>query len=218
MEQLQQTRFDANDYFRKYAMTADPNARKSGETLLARAASYEKLIDREAVRVGRADLLPALKAARVALAKNFDVERSLNVATGDVDAGIIGRMVDKAPGKYTGELATIGKFQQAFPAFTREASKVQAPGVSKLEAAGGALLGLGGAAATGSPAGLLAGALPFLSSPTRSLALSQIMQNVPKYGPGATLRLADLAARNVGVQRALPPLVAAGVVPQMSQQ
>jgi hypothetical protein len=217
LERLQDTRLEAKLAWNEFNRQGSRQAYKDAVKFDRTAELLEDVIEREATNVGKPDLLQSLRQARVAIAKNHDVERALNVATGDVDAAVVGKMYDKAPRRMTGELATIGKFQQAFPAFTREASKVQAPGVSKLEGFGAAALGIGGAAATGSPAGLLAAGLPFLSSPTRKLLLSELAQSAPKYGPGATLRLADLGARNKLVQ-SVAPAFAAGVAPQLVQQ
>ena len=221
LEKLQETRLEAklawNEFNRQGLRSAYKDATKFDRV----AELLEDVIEREATKVGKPGLLQTLREARVALAKNHDVEKALNVATGDVDAGVIGRLYDKAPRRMTGELATIGKFQQAFPGITREASRVPTPSVSKLEGFGAAALGMGGAAATGHPAGFLAAGLPFLASPTRSLLLSELSQVAPKYGPGATLRLADIAARQRLVQKVAPAASAGlgfGIIPQTQQQ
>ncbi len=151
----------------------------------------ESDIEKAAIANNRPDLVPALRAARVELAKNYDVERALNLGNGNVDAAVLGRMYDHGA-KFTGGLETIAKFQQAFPSSARETSKVPAPGVSKLEGWGALTLGLAGHAMMPEGGGLLA-ALPLTVSPAaRALALSKIMQGGRQFGPGM---LSEVAGR-----------------------
>lgn len=163
------------------------NARTKQETI-------EKDIEKAAIAAGKLHLVPELRRARVALKKNFDVERALNLGNGNVDAAVLGRMYDHGA-KFDGGLETIAKFQQAFPNSMREASKVPAPGVSKLEGWGALSLGLAGHA-MGLPGGELLAALPLAVSPSaRAFSLSKYKQGGRKTG-----RLAELAeaARRAG--------------------
>ena len=145
---------------------------REAEALDNKAQLYETSIEKIASRQGNPDLVTRLKEARVNLAKNYDVERALNVGSGDVDAQVIGRMLDR--GKLmSGGLETIGRFANAFGRFAREG--VQSPGVSKLEAYGS--LGLGAAGHFAFPGGEMAAAIPLLAPPlARSLMLSSPMQ------------------------------------------
>lgn len=152
--------------------------------------SIEGNIEAAAVAAGRPDLIPQLRQARVDLAKNFTVERALNLGNGNVDAAVLGRMYDHGA-KMTGGLETIAKFQQAFPASARESSRVPTPGVSKLEALSSVALGIGSHA---SGLGWFPMGLPMLSGPARSLALSPVGQGGRQFGPGPASNIAARVA------------------------
>lgn len=181
LEKLQQTRVDAKVFWNHYNRSGDPASLKEAQRLDKNAQMYETAIDKIASRQGSPDLLNQLRDARVRLAKNHEVDRALNVGTGDVDAKVLGRMLDKGK-PLTDGLATIGRFANAFPSVSRDAANVPPPGISKLE--GLTSLGLGGA-------GLYAGvgfapaAIPLVAPHVaRSLALSRLMQGQRQYGPG----------------------------------
>lgn len=203
LEKLKDARLDAKDYWVKYAKESSPEIRKQAIAADNKVATLERVIDKEAKAVGRADLLPALDQARVAIAKNYNVEAALNLGSGSIDPRAIGRAYDKVGEKgMTGGLATVGKFAQTFPDFVNpKAANQSASGVSKLTylsslAAGGA--GYGASEHYGgSPYGVMAAAVPMLASgPARSVALSRFMQGAPTYGPGSSVRLADLATNH----------------------
>lgn len=126
---------------------------------------------------GAPDLMERLKASRQLIARTHDVELALNLGDGNVSAQIIGRMMDQGR-PLSGELRTIGKFAQAFPRVTRDASTIPPSGVSGTDAAMSATLGLGGAAASGSPAGLAAAGLPLLRNPAKRHLLSEKYQEM----------------------------------------
>lgn len=220
LDEMKTARNEAKLHWREYNSTQKVSALKEAERLDAKALAYEKVIDAEAKKAGRADLLPDLKEARIQLAKNYDVERALNLGSGDVDAHVIGSILNKrGEAAVTGGLQTIGKFSEAFGHYAREG--VAPPGVSKLAPYGSIALGaIGGGAsqyATGTPYGAAAAALPLLSGPARSLALSKLMQHSPSYGAGASVRLADFATNNPQL-RGMIPLVAAGSSLNSDQQ
>ena len=223
IEALKQARFDANAQFKFYNRSADPSALKAAKEARQLVDELEASIAKEAEAVGRSDLVPALKEARTQIAKTYDVERSLNVGSGDASAPTIGRIVDKAQGKpIDANLETIGRMQQAFPSYMREGASIPTPGVSKSEALAAALLGGGGFAAAG-PMGLAASALPLLSGPARSLVLSkpyqQLMAKAPQEAPAITLKIAELLARKGGAIPTLPGQFAiANALANSSQQ
>ena len=216
LEKLKSTRADAKAQWQFYNRSADPKALKAAEKLDDKAEALEKSIEAEAVKqtMGQSalakGLVDRLKEARKALAKNYDVEKALNVGSGDVDAAAIGRMLDKRGEQaVTGGLGTIGRFAEAFPKFARERpSGDSGPGVSKLTPYAAAALGLGGYGASEhygmGPWGMAAAGLPLLSGPARSIALSKMMQGAPTYSPGASVRLADLATNNPRLRGMLP--------------
>lgn len=192
LDKLQQVRSDSKTYWRHYGVSADPTSLKQAQALDNQAAMLERLIEKEATRAGKPGLVDDLREARVGIAKNYAVDRALNVGSGDVDARAIGRQLDKGQ-PLTGGLETIGRFAEAFNPYVREATRVPTPGVSKSEALTSLMLGAGGAAATGGP-GVMLAAAPLLSGPTRSLVLSRLMQpsvGLRPYSQGVGLSAAE---------------------------
>jgi hypothetical protein len=187
LRDLKLARSQANDKWKEFARTGVVTAQEEAQALSKKVDALENYLEQTAQAAGRNDLAQALKESRTKIAKSYNVERALNLGTGDISAPILGRALDKgAP--LTGELETIAKFQQAFPQYMREGEKIPTPGVSKSEALSAALLaGVGGAA--GGPAGMVAGALPLLSDPARKLALSKVMQPSPNYATPATQKV-----------------------------
>lgn len=195
LDDLRQARFDANRNFRFYDVHPDPAVQDRAVGFARQAEMLENSLDAVAAQSGQPGLVDALRAARQRMAKTFDVERALNVGSGDASAHMFGRAVDRgAP--VTGGLRTAGEFAEAFPQVTRNVSGMQAPGASNVSALAGAVLGTGGVAAAG-PAGVVAGGLPLLRGPARSLVLSGPYQRMfanPDYSTGMLTReLAGLA-------------------------
>jgi hypothetical protein len=224
LEKLQEARIDAKDAWKKYAgPSGGPEERKAAIAFDSKVSTLERLIDKEAKAVGRTDLLPALKQARIAIAKNHDVETALNIGSGSIDASKIGRILDRRGEKaVTGGLQTIGKFQQAFPDFARiRPSGQSAPGVGYLKyplalALGAEGYNFGQQHGIG-PYGTAAGLLALAGGPARSVALSKMMQSAPKYQPGMAVRLSDLATNDPRM-RSMIPLSAAAAAMQPDRQ
>lgn len=186
LEALQLARQESKLQWKAYGRNADPSAFKAAQAADAQVAAAQTNLETIASQAGQPGLVEAMKNARVQLARNHEVQRALNAGTGSVDAASIGRSLDRgAP--LSGELETIARFQQAFSPYARESSAVPTPGVSKVAALSSALMGGAGGAAAG-PAGVAAGALPFVVPPAaRSLALSQPYQQMmtrPSYSSG----------------------------------
>lgn len=195
LEELKQARFNANLFWKDFSRTGNSDKFIAATKADALAKQLEQSLETAATASGSPDLVAALRNARTEIAKTHDVERALNIATGDVSAPILGRALDKgAP--LSGELETIGRFQQAFPAYAREGERIPTPGVSKSEALAGAILGVGGTAALG-PYGAAAGALPLVSGPIRAALLSQPYQRLlvqPSYASTGATRAAMLTS------------------------
>jgi hypothetical protein len=194
LEALKAARHEAQVYFKHYNVSADPASLEKAKAARSLSNMLEQSLEAEAQTAGRAGLVDELRAARQTIAKTYDLGRAVNEGTGDISAPVLGRLLDKGR-PLSGEMETIAKFNKAFPAYTREGAKVPTAGVSKSEALAAALLATGGAAA-GGPAGLVAGALPLLSGPARSLALA--LQKTPNYSPGVTAK----ALKNLTPERA----------------
>jgi hypothetical protein len=185
LQRLRDARAEANVQYRHYDRSAVPEALREARRQEAQAAMLERVLEREAVRLGRPELIPQLRAARTEIAKTWDVERSINVGDGNVDAKFIGRSLDRGR-PLSGNLETIGRFTEgAGRQFTREAASVPAAGVSALNFPAAALLGFEGAQAFG-PAGVVAAGIPFVRGGVRGGVLSDLYQqnfNRPDYTP-----------------------------------
>jgi hypothetical protein len=187
---LQQARFDSKMAWKEFQRQGNRNAFDDATKAGKEIKRLESALEGHAVSAGRPDLVEALKVSRSKIAQSHEVQRALNQGTGNVDASVLGRALDSgAP--LTGNLETIARYQQAFPTYTREASKVPSPGVGKTELLAAALLGGGGMAGTDSPYGAIAGIAPFLSGPARAALLSRPVQQRlanPSYSSGAVTR------------------------------
>lgn len=197
VDDLNTARADARDYWRVYqTQNARPENRNAAIAADQRVAALEAQIEAAARNAGNAGLVDRLRQARIDIARVHEVDRALNVGTGDVSAPVLGRARDRgAP--LTGGLRVAGDMQQAFPSAMREGATIPTPGVSKSEALASSLLGLGGFTATGNPLGFAFGALPLLSGPVRSLLLSNSYQNfmMPSYRAANLPQLNDPALR-----------------------
>lgn len=215
LSRLQEARLDAKDAWKRYQLQSGPENRKAAHAADQAVSALERVIDKEATATGKPDLLKQLRSARVAIAKNHDVEKALNVGSGNVEASQIGNMLDRrGSNAVTGGLGTIGRFAEAFPSFARERPSGQsAPGIGALKPYAAAL-GLGLGAEYGnqhyglSPYMMGAAALPLLGGPARSIALSRMMQSAPQYVPSLASRMAGAIAGRV--PQATLPLSAVG--------
>jgi hypothetical protein len=191
LENLKQVRHDSKAYWRHYGVSADPASLRTAKAMDTKAAMLEKLIDAEATKAGRPDLVTQLRDARVQLAKNYAVDKALNVGDGNVNALVIGKMRDKGQ-PLSGGLKTMGDFAEAFPRFARAESKVPAAGVSKTEAIVSAMSGAAGANMFGPP-GIAAAAVPLIAPAiARAWVLSR--QGPRTYPPSTFLQNAADAA------------------------
>ena len=186
LEKLKQVRFDANAQHKFYNHTPNPEVLAKAKALDTEAARLESYLEGIAANAGKANLVSELRDARKQIAKTYDVERALNVGTGDVSAPTLGRMVDQGK-PLSGGLGVAGRFQQAFPHFMREGQKVPSPDVSATNLMASGMLGYGGFQTMGLPGTLMAG-LPFLRGGARSALLSGPAQNalLPSYNPALT--------------------------------
>jgi hypothetical protein len=202
LEQLKQARYEARQQHNFADRSGNPQARAEGRRLTAEAEAWEQILEQEAQKLGRPELVPRLREARQASAKNRLVDEAVNVGSGDVDAQVIGRHLDRGD-PLTGGLETIGRLAQSAKAITREASGIPTPGVSKAEALAAGMFGLMGQQ-TGM--GLFAAGLPLVSSPARRIALSKLMASRPNYKPGLSYNLADIATARPEVLALTPTL------------
>lgn len=212
LEELRRTRNQAQAQWRFYERSANPDAQTAAQGLDQRAQMLERVIEKVAVGANRPELVNELREARTAIAKSYNIERSLNLGDATVSAPRIGAALDRgAP--LTGGLRTIGQFAQG-PGrpFVREQSIVTAPGVSGTEIYGAGVMGGMGNSAFG-PAGLLAAGIPLLRGPARNLLLSSTYQNSrfanPNYNPGVTNRVLNATPQFSPQDAALMSLIQA---------
>lgn len=193
LEALQLARFESKTQWKFYNRSAYPSALQAAQAADANAQRLQQALEAQAHAAGQPQLVDRLRQARTDIARNRQVQNAMNQGTGHVEASVIGRALDNgAP--LSGELATIGRFHQAFGPYAREASSIGTPGVSKVGALAAAAMSGGGAAAAG-PAGMALGALPFVVPPmARSVVLSQPYQRLmaqPEYSTGLLAALAQ---------------------------
>lgn len=112
LTELEKARFKHQKHRLHYKTGHDPEALEKAEAFKAEADIWERMMENEAVRYGRPDLIPKLRKAREGLAKNHDVEMALNVGNGNIDATVLGRMYDHQE-PLTGGLETIARYEQA---------------------------------------------------------------------------------------------------------
>jgi hypothetical protein len=201
LDEFKQARSDASAYWKEYGRSLSVETQKKAIAAGSDADIWEQLLAQEAASKGQPQLAAQFTQARVNLAKIHTVDSALNEATGNVSAPVIGRMFD-AGKPLTDGLDTIGKFNQAFPLYTREAESTAGTGVSKLaipEAVGGAIAGNHFA---GIPGAIAGGAAPFLRPAVQAGLLSNPYQSMfaqPNYGnvpAGMAQNLARFSAQN----------------------
>jgi hypothetical protein len=187
LQELKQARADAKGWFNAYNRSASPDDLAKAQEFQSVADIAEEVLEDYAKAGGKPELIGDLRQARKTIAKTYTGERALNRATGDVNAAVLGRLYDKGKPLSDG-LDQIGRFATAFPKVAR--SNQDGAGISALEPMSSAMYATAGQLASGNAAGLLAGGLPLLRSPARSLALSKSLQKLPAYG-GGLLKLAN---------------------------
>ena len=178
LEKLKKAQYDSKLQWKFYNRTGDPEAITLAKQLDDKVEMFERVIHKEAIKVGKPELAKELSAAKKAIAKNHDVERALNTGTAEVSAPTLAKMSDKK--LLTGDLATIASFAKAYPRYMGEAAKTPQPGVSALNPLTSAILAGGTSAMMGSPVGLAAGAIPLLRGPTRAGLLSGYSPSIPR--------------------------------------
>lgn len=195
VEDLKQTRNDMQGWYEAARRSGNPDELKKAKMLDAKAKNLEIELEQRAQMSGNPELVDKLRQARTEIAKTYEVQNALNVASGEVNPVSIGATLN-AEKPLTGELKTIGQFQQQFPKYSKAGEKAQTPGVSKVEAMMSLMGGAGGAAAFG-PGGSLLGLAPFLSTPIRNMLLSKPYQarfkNMLLKHPNKTLSIMDKA-------------------------
>ena len=176
LEALKTARNEASTWFKAYNRSARPDDLAKAKEFRTLAQNLEESLVQAANDANRKDLIPALIDARKQIAKTYTVERALNDAAGTVDARILGRMKNKGLPLSDG-LDTVGTFGAAFRNVAKTPDQIGSPAVHNLKAMLSMAMSGGGAMAAG-PAGLLAGAAPFVAPEVaKKVIFSRAMQN-----------------------------------------
>jgi len=195
LDALDVARNEANAAWREYGRQGTRAALNDYKAFKAEAKNIESAIERALIKSNKPQLMRAFRDARIALAKNHDIETALIEGGGSVDARAIGRMFQRGD-KMTDELKIMGSFANNFPKIVQPDKMVGTPAASNLTHVLSVLAGGGGFAGGGIP-GALAGAAAVEGAPAvaRSIMLSKPMQQrlINSYALGTpTKTLADL--------------------------
>lgn len=165
-----QANADATAYYRAYGRDANPETLAKAKGAAETAKKVDEFLSTQLKNAKLDDMLDALKAARVQIAKTYSVENALNPVTGNVDAKKFASQLEK--GKVlSGGIKTAGKFASQFKQAAQMPEKMgSTPGFSPLDV----VLAGGASAALGDVSGA---ALGFLRPATRALTTSDIIQN-----------------------------------------
>lgn len=218
LDQLGDARREAKDAWVDYRRSqGGPAERKVAEAADAKVDGLEKTIDDVAVKSGRPGLVERVRQARVAIAKNYNVLEALNKGSGNVDARVFGRLLDRRGSQaITGGLQVLGRAAEVFSPYMNEAATgtSRASGYGVIKPAAALALGAGGYGIGEhygiGPWGVAAGVVPLLSGPARAIALSRMMQGAPTYSPGLAARMAQGATGDLA-QRLFPLGITTGL-------
>jgi len=184
VNELKIAREDSRAAWRASKMSEKPaQARQQAEQLDNHVATLENQLETLANLHQQPDLVQRLNEARQNIAKVHTIDKAMNDATGEINAQELLKLQNKNV-PLTGEAKQIADFANAYPALARPGAKIPAAGVSKSEALASLILGGIGHSATGNVMGTMLAALPLLSHPARSLALSKTLQKLPTYEQG----------------------------------
>ena len=194
-----QSNADATAWYRAYSRDANPETLAKAKAAANDSKQIDTFLQDKLKGMGQSDLLDALKAARVQIAKSYTVEKALNGSTGDVSASTLAN--DLAKGKaLSGDLLEAAKAGQAFPKAT-QALKEAPKAISPLDIFASGALG----AATSNPLALASlAARPaargaILSKPMQRYASRDVKPNalsalIDPTGKRITYRAAPLLA------------------------
>jgi hypothetical protein len=173
-----------------YRATRNPDVLEKADAFKADENFWTNMMDQEAQRLGRPDLLARFKDARVRSAKNRTVEEALNEGAGSINARKLGALDKRTKGKLlTGKLKDVADWANTFPDTIGDAT------IRNVGGTHGEAIEMGAAAAAGHVP--LALGIPALRGVGRALAKSNMLQPKDFGGrPGLGLRIADIAARN----------------------
>lgn len=201
IEMVKDLRASAKDNFRAFT---DPSKVALARAQRNAADALDTLIEDNLKDAGKPELVGEYKKARELIAKTYDVEASLNDATGNVNAVYLGKLLKKRP--LTGELKDIARFARTFEKSAKTPETIGAhPGISPLDVAVAGMEAVP-ALAAGRP-GLAAGAIGAAAGRplARAAGLSEYYQR-----RGASASRYDLAQRKKQAMARGAPAAAVG--------
>ena len=129
VEQMKRLRYDAE----RNLMSGDPKNTALGKAQKFAANQLEDLAERNLQKFNQPDVMDNFKQARKDIAKSYTIEKSMNLATGDVSGAALGQRAAK--GKIVpSELQALADAAAAYPnAFQNVARVGSVPGISPLD-------------------------------------------------------------------------------------
>jgi hypothetical protein len=109
-----QANHDATGYYRAYGRDANPETLAKAKAAKAAAGKIDDFLTSTLEGKGMGDMVEALKAARVKIAKTYSAESAMNATTGTIDARKLAKALQS--GKVlSGGLRDAGEFAARFP-------------------------------------------------------------------------------------------------------
>lgn len=165
-----QANADATAYYRAYGRDANPETLAKAKSAADTAKKVDEFLSAQLKNAKLDDMLDALKAARVQIAKTYSVEKALNPVTGNVDANVFFQDLKKGKA-LSGGIETAARFAGQFPKAVQLPEKMgSTPGFSPLDV----IMAGGASAALGDISGA---ALGFLRPAIRGFTTSDMIQN-----------------------------------------
>jgi hypothetical protein len=180
LEEIQSLRAQSKDEWLHFNTQHDPVIKKRALELSGKADELEETLEAYARQANRPDLVDQVREARVAMAKNYTVQRSMTGSS--FDAAKLSQLESRGKAPLTGDLRTVMDMYREFPKAMTAPQKGGSPGVNQLlpwltmPAGGsiGTMLGGPSGGVAGTMAGLAAGqAIP---PAVRSMILSDWYQ------------------------------------------
>jgi hypothetical protein len=180
LEEIQSLRAQSKAEWLHFNTQHDPVIKKRALELSGKADELETTLEAYARQANRPDLVDKVREARVAMAKNYTVQRSMDGSS--FDPAKLSQLESRGKAPLTGDLKTVMDMYREFPKAMNAPQKGGSPGVNQLlpwltMPAGGTLgtmLGGPSGGVAGTMIGLLAGqAIP---PAMRSLILSDMYQ------------------------------------------
>lgn len=138
LQKLREFRNESHAQWRSWTMTGKPKAQSKAIKADSNAAMMEKTLERIATKSGRPELVPELRKARTYIAKTYDIEKVLDVASGDIDSMKLHAIDQVRKGRLTGKLKLMADFAGAWSKYSGKGVNQPPPDVSRVNLVRGA--------------------------------------------------------------------------------